>query len=755
MGRIGRVFLVLFFLFGEKSAFPFLLAQPSLVPLQWEQLPKSWDEGLPLGNGMLGALVWEKNQKLRMALDRADLWDQRPMANLDRPEWRFKWVQEQWEKNNYGAVQELFDLPYERDPAPSKLPAGAIEWDIQALGPIERVQLDLQEATARVFWENGTTLNTFVDQTQLLGWFQFTSLPGDLQPVFHAPKYSNEGSTELVNAVEGQDLQRLGYPAGTWEKTTHSIRYQQKGWGNFQYEVLLVWRQEGDRLTGCWTVQTTHPASLPEEQGLEEAFTVAKQHHIESWNLFWSQSWLEVPNDTLQRQWQLELYKLGAVTGNGAPPISLQAIWTADNGRLPPWKGDFHNDLNVQMSYWPHYSANHLERSMGLIDWLEKNKPTFKRYTDQYYQLPGLNVPGVSTLDGQPMGGWIQYAFGPTVSAWLAHHYYLQWRYSMDTDFLSQKAYPWISETAHFLEALSVKDANGKRTLPLSSSPEIFDNSRQAWFPATTNFDLGLIRWTFEKASEMATILGKEEESKHWRKVLAAWPSFDVAENGLTFAPNTLYNSSHRHFSHLVAWHPLGLIDISKGKKEKQLLQKTLNNLYQHGPSAWCGYSYSWLGSLCARNKEGQRAEQALSIFAQHFCLKNSFHVNGDQSGRGFSSYTYRPFTLEGNFAFAAGVQEMLLQSHAGFIEVFPAIPPSWNNSRFHQLRAEGAFLVSADMAQKQVQAIEIISEKGGLLRLIVPKGWEKVNCNHSYRLKKGMIEIQTAKNQNITLSPG
>ena len=82
---------------------------------------------------------------------------------------------------------------------------------------------------------------------------------------------------------------------------------------------------------------------------------------------------------------------------------------------------------------------------------------------------------------------------------------------------------------------------------------------------------------------------------------------------------------------------------------------------------------------------------------------------------------TYRPFTLEGNFAFAAGLQEMLLQSYAGFIEVFPAVPASWKDISFHTLRAEGAFLISAEMKEGSVRSIEITSEKGGLMKLKNP----------------------------------
>ncbi|HSA01073.1 MAG TPA: hypothetical protein P5055_10080, partial [Candidatus Paceibacterota bacterium] len=83
--------------------------------------------------------------------------------------------------------------------------------------------------------------------------------------------------------------------------------------------------------------------------------------------------------------------------------------------------------------------------------------------------------------------------------------------------------------------------------------------------------------------------------------------------------------------------------------------------------------------------------------------------------------FTYRPFTLEGNFAMAAGLQEMLLQSHRGYIEVFPAIPVTWTNAMFTTLRAEGAFLISAVRRNGKVQQVTIKSEKGGLCRLRSP----------------------------------
>ncbi len=156
------------------------------------------------------------------------------------------------------------------------------------------------------------------------------------------------------------------------------------------------------------------------------------------------------------------------------------------------------------------------------------------------------------------MGGWIQYSFGPTVGCWLAQHFYLHWAYTRDEKFLREKAYPWLKDIATYLDEISVKDNSGKRKLPISSSPEINDNSIQAWFSQTTNYDLSFIRWTFEKAAELASVLGKTEESGKWKTILSEWPDFALdKEGGLAFAPGYPYQESHRHFSHLVGWHPL------------------------------------------------------------------------------------------------------------------------------------------------------------------------------------------------------
>ena len=734
--------------------------------LESTRLATSWDEGIPLGNGMLGALLWEKGDTLRLSLDRADLWDQRPMKGLDRPEFSYRWICEQVRKNNYAVVQRYFDAPYEREPAPTKIPGAALAFDVRSLGPVRSARLSVDSALCTVRWENGTVLRTFIHATRPAGWFQWEHVRESLPIALLPPPYTGEGDTAAQGSVAGDNLIRLGYGKGTVEQSGNTITYRQEGWGGFGYEVCVTWRRPNpETIEGSWSISSHRggehggaSAAAICRESFGRGFAADLRPHEEWWNKFWSMSALHVPDPVLEKQWYMEQYKFGSASRRGAPPISLQAVWTADNGRLPPWKGDFHHDLNTEMSYWPCYAANHLREGLAYLDHLDANKPVYEKYTRHYFRMEGLAVPGVTTLDGEAMGGWIQYAGSPTVSSWLAQHFYLQWRYSMDREFLRTRGYPWLRETARFLEHLTVKDSKGLRKLPLSSSPEIRDNDVSAWFTQTTNYDLALMKFVFGAASEMAEELELGGESAHWRRLGGKFPEYALSgKQELMFAPTLAYNESHRHFSNAMAIYPLGLIRWEDGPRSQEIIRNTLARFDSVGPAAWCGYSYAWLACLKARGKDGKGAAGALSIFARAFCTTNSFHVNGDQTKSGYSGFTYRPFTLEGNFAFASGLQEMLLQSYAGFIEVFPAVPDGWKDVSFSTLRAEGAFLVGARKEGGIVREVRVDSEMGGEAKLRNPFGrWHASSKQDAdVRTEGEILRITLKPGGGITLQDG
>jgi len=684
-----------------------------------------WDEALPLGNGMLGALVWGDGKPLRISLDRADLWDLRPVPEFHSPEYTFRRMLEWHRAGRTEDLIRLYEAPYHR-PAPTKIPAGRIELTVE--DEFVETALDLRQAVGSVRFA-GTRAEVFVHATDPVGMIRLApAAKVSLRLV--APAFAGKVEEAAAGGIGAGDLRQLGYPAPKelWGENWRA--YAQQGAQGFHYAVYVSWRGGPDGWVGAWSVASSFEGARPLElararvqRALESGYAATLASHRAWWERYWAASSVRLPNPILERQWYLEQYKFGSAARRGAPPISLQAIWTADDGKLPPWKGDYHHDLNTQLSYWPCYSANHLEEGLGYLDWLWKTRTTAFDWTRRFFELPGLNVPMTADLNGAQIGGWRQYTHSATTAAWLAHHFYLHWKYSADRRFLAERAYPYLRDAAVFLEAFTAnRGPDGLRTFPISSSPEINDNRPEAWFDSVTNYDLALARWLFSAAAELAAELGFAEEAERWRRVLKELPGFALGPDGeLLIAKGYPLKESHRHFSHLMAIHPLGLIDWTDGEEARRTIRASLAQLERLGTDRWTGYSFAWLANLAARARDGAKAEKALEIFSTAFTLRNSFHANGDQSGKGYSKFTYRPFTLEGNFAAAAGIQEMLLQSHRGVIRVFPAVPDSWRDASFTTLRAEGACLVSALRRGGRAERIEIRSERGGVCAVESP----------------------------------
>ncbi|HRO70914.1 MAG TPA: hypothetical protein PK951_11055 [Chitinophagaceae bacterium] len=232
-------------------------------------------------------------------------------------------------------------------------------------------------------------------------------------------------------------------------------------------------------------------------------------------------------------------------------------------------------------------------------------------------------------------------------------------------------------------------------------------------------------------------------------------PGLHTNETGLTVSPGQNMESSHRHLSPYMAIFPLSLIDTDS-EEGRDIVERSIRQIESKGTRQWTGYSFSWMACIYARARQAEKAVSQLQIFASNFCSPNSFHLNGDQKGGEYSSFTYRPFTLEGNFAFARGIHELLLQSRHGYIEIFPAIPAEWKDVSFKNLRAEGAFLVSADKENAVPSQVIITAEQGGLFRLKKPfKTFYITDLEKRYKLVDGIMEISMEKGETVTIRNG
>jgi alpha-L-fucosidase 2 len=261
--RIFVILLVAFFLFNQAIAQP--KPQHNLI---FDTLAARWDEGIPLGNGWLGALIWKKENKLRISLDRVDLWDDRPMPEIDKL--KFAWVVQQVNKNEYDTVQKLGDIPYEQYPAPTKIPGAAIEFNLEKLGKVISNTLDIKNGLSVIKFENGVAFNNYIHATKEVGYFGFENLPAsismsDIIPELMIPDYNTGKEGVTGNSVEGQSLERLGYTKGTTTKNNNSILYRQPTWNGTYYEVLIKWqRMSATSVIGQWTITNNKHAVLPD-----------------------------------------------------------------------------------------------------------------------------------------------------------------------------------------------------------------------------------------------------------------------------------------------------------------------------------------------------------------------------------------------------------------------------------------------------------------------------------------------------------
>jgi alpha-L-fucosidase 2 len=675
-----------------------------------------WDEAVPLGNGMTGSLLWGGKDQIRFSMDRGDLWDLRSPKELSEPGFTYANIQKLVKEKNQREINRLFDNIYNQK-VPTKLPGPRIVINLKAPA-VKAFSLNLDTGTGQVALQSGSQVEAF--------W-----IPGKPVMMVRIP-----AAVKDITLVPNTAVKRLGYPAAKISKTKDSVLLTQPGLKGFSYAIGVVWRKTpvGIELAAAMESRQNgeNSAATVEalcRKALTTGWATSKKANDKWWKDFWAVSDVSIPDAAIQKQYDLAMYYYGAGSRKGCPPLPLQGVWTADQGGLPPWKGDYHHDMNTQVIYCAYYAAGHFKAGESLLDFMVNLSTMHRRFSKEFYGVDGLMVPGVMSFDGKPLGGWAQYALSPTMGPWLFQNFDWHWRYTQDKELLASRIYPYGKEMAKSVESLLIKDKNGKLKLPLSTSPEIHNNSLGAWLTPNTNSDLATMIWFFNALSQQADVLGKTADAKHFRAILERFEPLAVDPDSkvLMLDPVQRLRGSHRHHAHLMAIQPLEVITIEGGKTERQIIFNSLDNLRQLGTKAWVGFSFPWAASLEARAGRGELAEKYLSIFAEAFVSPNGFNLNGDQSGKGYSGFRYRPFTLDANFGHALAVQEMCLQSWGDTLRFYPAMPWKWHNASFRDFRTEGAHTVSARWENNATTEFKITAGKDGDLRIRNNFGGRKI----------------------------
>jgi alpha-L-fucosidase 2 len=679
---------------------------------------RTWDEAIPLGNGLLGGLLWGEGDTLRLSLDRGDLWDLRIPDRFNDPDYTWQEIQKEVQRRDQAAVVRRFDSTYNEIKYPTKLPGGRLEVQLAQGQMIQSFGLDLSEAVGRVRLANGMAISGFYSASAPVGFFR---IPGP------APR--------ILRLIAPSAVKQLGYePARTGAKGDTQW-FVQKAAKGLQYAAVVSTKRLPHEtllaitLTATWDGSDPVPgAQAIVRKALKQGFQELLEPHTQYWHDFWSQSRVHVPDKKILDHYYLVNYYLGAASRPGAPPMPLQGVWTADSGGLPPWKGDFHHDLNTQMTYVSYLTAGHFTEGQVFLDFMYDLLPQLRAFAQKFYQTPGAAIPGVMTLDGKPMGGWIQYSLSPTNGAWVAWMFYRHWLYTQDDTDL-HRAYEFCSAIGTCLEHL-LQDRDGVLRLPLSSSPEIHNNSLGAWLIPNSNYDRDCMRALFLGLRDMARARN-DAAALHWGQLAQRLGEVivDPKTQIRMFSAGEPFNESHRHHSHIMGLHPFGLQSV-RNEQERPIVNTTLDRVNELGTRAWTGYSFSWIASTFARAGRGEEALRYLDLYVNAFILRNGFHVNGDQLKAGFSNFTYRPFTLEGNFLAPEAVHDMLLQTWGVKVHIFPAMPWRWHDAEFEQLRGEGGWIVSGKWANNACTYVAIEATRDAELTLVDSFGSRPVRWN-------------------------
>lgn len=691
---------------------------------------ENWDEGAPLGNGRTGSLVYGRGI-VKITADRTDLWDLRPnettlekgftYANLVRLSKSGK--EEEWAER-----ERLFEDIFMGKPYPSKITAGRLELAFGKNAEDISCTLDLNTATAEIYCGEKRLASVFVSGEANVGVIR-TYAEYNLR--LHVPAYLS-GMPQNDSGLEDNSANMsLKYPPAVMKSDGKFTWYEQNTHTKYAFGIIVY---ESDGVI-YYTLVTTDDDEDYIAYGKKMLLNAAQcggerlfALHKKEWGKYWRKSRITTGDRLLDDTYKKSWYLFKCCSGKGGYPMPLQGVWTADNDCLPPWKGDYHHDTNTELSYQSYLKANRLEEGVVFVDYLWKLKPTYEKFAKEFFGVNGLLIPSCSTLDGKAMGGWAQYSLSPTMTIWAAQNFDEYYLYTGDEKFLKERAYPFFKETGSAIKSL-LTEKNGKLYLPLSSSPEIFDDTRKAYLRENSNFDLALLIYLFRTLKVYAEKLG--DDSSEYEAILEKFDDIAVSPDGVVMLDKTQkLPETHRHFSHLMCLYPLHLINYDT-EENKRIYESTIKDLEILGTGYWVGFSFVLSAQIYAMAKNGNASYERLRQFCRGFVGENGFHLNGDFRHFGYTQFHYRPFTLEALFGFCDALHEMLLQDHTGKIELFAAIPQEWKTRTigFKNLRSRGGLIISAKLKNG------IITE----LSVTAPKECRVSINGETYHLNKGI----------------
>lgn len=443
---------------------------------------------------------------------------------------------------------------------------------------------------------------------------------------------------------------------------------------------------------------------------------------------------------------------------NNTLPANLQGIWC--NEYDPPWHSDYHTNINVQMNYWPAGPlglAKLTEPFAKLICALPENgRKTAKAYYNaDGWTLYTITSPWLWTSPGWG-GGWSQYPLG---GAWLCRHLVEYYNYTSDKELL-KRFYPVILENCIFNIELLCEDSDKSLITNPSTSPENSfrtDDGLEGWVCKGNTMDIEMLYDNFTDMIRLSEILdtdarlrSKLENLRDRLKKLHIGKEGQLCEWYGDWDMNAP-EIHHRHVSHLYGLHPGSMINVLESKELASACRKSLEIRGDDGT----GWSLAWKINFWARLRDGNRALKLIKR------LLSPVGENGRSIRYKTGGGVYRnlfdahpPFQIDGNFGAAAGVCEMLMQSHvysenSFVIDLLPALPDEWENGSFTRLKARGNITVNAEWNNGRLEKAELIPENNCVIKLY---GNYSVSPAVDSNLKNGVTSFSASKGTAYTV---
>lgn len=484
---------------------------------------------------------------------------------------------------------------------------------------------------------------------------------------------------------------------------------------------------------------------------------VAVDHEISNEELLLDAYEGEANTAMVEKMWAFGRYLLISSSRPGGQPCPLHGKFSGSY--LGFWAFHMANE-NLQMIYWQSLSGQLSETILPVFDYFDRLMDDFRENAAKLYGCRGIFIPAVST----PESGLLK-TFKPHIvqwtgaAAWIAQHYYDYYLYTGDKDFLRERVFPFLRETALFYEDFFTIEADGYYQSAPSNSPENTpgnhwdgsDMGGQMETAINATMDFALAKEVLTHLLEASEVLDLDpEEVAKWREMRERIPPYQINEDGAIrewMHPFFEDNYHHRHQSHIYPVFPGCEVTPGSDPELFQAFVVAIHKRLEIGLREQTGWSLAHMANVYARMKDGNQALNCLNLISRS-CIKNNFYTtHNDWRNMGIGvEMPWAPFQIDANMGWSAAVQEMLLFSVPGKISVLPALPDAWVKGSVRGLVARGGVLVSIQWDQsKEAFSVELCSMKRDqVVQIQAPFGEDKLQ---HVDLKAGQKQVVSAGN--------